>query len=231
MSVELLERAAAALGPLVDEVVFVGGATVGVWITDPAAPETRPTLDVDVVVEVTSRGRFAEFEGRLRERRFFEDQDSGILCRWRHPQPSVVLDVMPSDPAILGFASRWYAEVMRDPWAYVLPSGATIAVVSPALLVATKLEAFRDRGRSDYYGSRDFGDVIAVLDGRPEIEADLAEAPDDVRTFVVAEMRRHLEAPAFLDGVYGALRGDAASQARASAVVVPLVKRLVASLG
>lgn len=39
MTVALLERAAAALGPLVDDVVFVGGATLGVWITDPAAPE------------------------------------------------------------------------------------------------------------------------------------------------------------------------------------------------
>jgi hypothetical protein len=48
MSIELLELAAAALGELLDEVVFVGGATVGLLITDRAgpAPETnqgRPT--------------------------------------------------------------------------------------------------------------------------------------------------------------------------------------------
>jgi hypothetical protein len=58
MSVELLELAAVALGDLLDEVVFVGGATVGLWITDPAAPAPRPTKDVDVIVEVTSRGSF-----------------------------------------------------------------------------------------------------------------------------------------------------------------------------
>ena len=51
MSVDLLELAAAALGELRDEVVFVGGATVGLWITDPAAPPPRPTVDVDVIVE------------------------------------------------------------------------------------------------------------------------------------------------------------------------------------
>jgi hypothetical protein len=38
MNLELLELAVAALGDLVDEVVFVGGATIGLWITDPAAP-------------------------------------------------------------------------------------------------------------------------------------------------------------------------------------------------
>ena len=66
MSVELLELAAATLGELVDEVVFVGGATVTLWITDPGAPPVRPTKDVDVVVEVTTRSEFHAFEARLR---------------------------------------------------------------------------------------------------------------------------------------------------------------------
>lgn len=47
MSIDLLELAAGALGPLLDEVVFVGGATVTLWITDPGAPPVRPTKDVD----------------------------------------------------------------------------------------------------------------------------------------------------------------------------------------
>ena len=41
MSIELLEAAADALGNLLGEVVFVGGATIGLWITDPAAPEPK----------------------------------------------------------------------------------------------------------------------------------------------------------------------------------------------
>jgi hypothetical protein len=40
MSVELLELAAAALGELLEEVVFVGGATVGHWTA--AAPSAAP---------------------------------------------------------------------------------------------------------------------------------------------------------------------------------------------
>ena len=38
MSALQLEAAAAVLGPLVDDVVFVGGATVHLWITEPGAP-------------------------------------------------------------------------------------------------------------------------------------------------------------------------------------------------
>ena len=55
MSTELLELAAAALGPLRDEVVFLGGASIHLWITDPAAPATRATDDVDVISAITTR--------------------------------------------------------------------------------------------------------------------------------------------------------------------------------
>lgn len=58
MTVELLELAAATLADLLAQVVFVGGATVTLWITDPGAPPPRPTKDVDVIVEITTRGDF-----------------------------------------------------------------------------------------------------------------------------------------------------------------------------
>jgi hypothetical protein len=49
VSLELIEAAASALGPLREEVAFVGGASVVLWITDPAASPPRPTKDVDVM--------------------------------------------------------------------------------------------------------------------------------------------------------------------------------------
>jgi hypothetical protein len=43
-----LETASTLLGPLLDEVVFVGGASVRLWINEPGTPPTRATEDVDV---------------------------------------------------------------------------------------------------------------------------------------------------------------------------------------
>ena len=86
MSIALLELAAETLGELLEEVVFVGGATMVLWITDPGAPPVRPTKDVDVVVEVATRSAFHDFEARLRERRFAEDWEDGVICRWGHPR-------------------------------------------------------------------------------------------------------------------------------------------------
>jgi hypothetical protein len=50
----MLEQAAEILDPLLDVVVFVGGATVHFWITDEAAPPVRATDDVDVICDVTT---------------------------------------------------------------------------------------------------------------------------------------------------------------------------------
>ena len=60
-----LARVAEALGDLRHDVVFVGGATVGLLITDPAAPRVRPTKDVDVIVEVAT---YSEYQARVAPR-------------------------------------------------------------------------------------------------------------------------------------------------------------------
>lgn len=65
MSISMLERAAQELAPFLDEVAFVGGATVALWLTDPAGPRPRVTKDVDVVVEVATRVAWYQFEERL----------------------------------------------------------------------------------------------------------------------------------------------------------------------
>ena len=218
MSIELLELAAGALGPLLDEVVFVGGATVTLWITDPGAPPVRPTKDVDVVVDVATRGAFHDFEARLRERRFAEDQEDGVICRWRHPS-GLILDAMPSEPGILGFDNRWQGAAIPHAIVRELPSGATIRAVSPPYLLATKLEAFKGRGNRDFLASRDFGDIITIVDGREELVDEVGRAPVDVRDYIASELSDLAEDPRFADGLFGALRADA--------VVLPRLRALM----
>ena len=40
------------LRPLLGELVFLGGCTTGLMISDPAAGGVRPTKDVDAITEV-----------------------------------------------------------------------------------------------------------------------------------------------------------------------------------
>ena len=119
MSIELLELGASALGEIAGEVVFVGGATVTLWITDPAAPPPRPTKDVDVIVEVATRADYHAFEGRLRDAGFRDDGD--VICRWHKQGSDLVLDAMPTDAALLGFENRWQREAFPHAMKVELP--------------------------------------------------------------------------------------------------------------
>ena len=59
--------------------------------------------------EVTGRWGYEQFSERLRVQGFAEDVESRVICRWRHARFDLMLDAMPTDPAILGFSNRWLA--------------------------------------------------------------------------------------------------------------------------
>ena len=59
MSTDPLKMAATALGPLLEEVVFLGGASIQLWLSDAAAPAARVTDDVNVISNITSLIRAA----------------------------------------------------------------------------------------------------------------------------------------------------------------------------
>ncbi len=130
-NIRMLELAAKHLGHLLAEVVFVGGATVELWITDEAAPEFRPTDDIDVIVEIATRRDFYRFEARVREIGFENDQESGVICRFKQPESGLLLDVMPTEASILGFENRWHSEAFPHAVEVALPSGKAIRVLPP----------------------------------------------------------------------------------------------------
>src|SRR5581483_3106262 len=108
MSAEMLELAAAILGPLTDEMVFVGGATIHLWIVDEAAPTVRATDDVDVICDVASYAGYQILAERLRKRGLREAMDEPVICRWRDPDSGLAIDVMPVAEDVLGFSNPWY---------------------------------------------------------------------------------------------------------------------------
>jgi len=223
-NVEMLVRAARALGDVRDEVVFVGGAVVDLFITDPAAPRPRFTEDVDVVVEVTTHSAWSGLGERLRALGFREDQREGApLCRWLIGDLAV--DVMPVIERVLGFSNRWYRMARAQSEEQELPGGVRIRVALAPLFLATKMEAFRSRGSGDFVASHDIEDIIAVIDGRPSLADEAKLAPAQLRRFLRTTITRWLKDTRFLDAVPGHLPGDIASQAR-----VPVVHERLRSI-
>jgi hypothetical protein len=52
--------------PVLDDLVFVGGCTTALFLTDPAADRIRPKKDVDAVVDVASCAKYAALAEGLR---------------------------------------------------------------------------------------------------------------------------------------------------------------------
>jgi hypothetical protein len=208
----LFESVVQLLAPVLDDLVFVGGCTTGLFITDPAASGIRPTKDVDAIVDVTSYAKYDALADKLRGLGLAEDTTPGApLCRWR--RDDIIVDVMPIDPAVLGFSNRWYPAAIETAQTWRI-AGHDVRIVTPALFVATKLEAFRGRGDDDVLASHDLEDIVAVVDGRPEIVDDVAAADEQVRASIAGEVRSLLANPDFLEALPGFLLPDAASQAR-----------------
>jgi hypothetical protein len=218
MSYELLEQAAVDLGPLLDKVAFLGGASLVLWVSDEAAAPIRVTQDVDVIVEIGSTVQYYKLGEELRAQGFEEDPERRVTCAWRHRESELKLDVMPTDPAVLGFSNEWYGPAFAAAQERRLPSEAAIRAVTPPHLLATKIAAFRGRGRGDYLASRDFGDVIVLVDGRPEVVDEVRAAPSELRRYLSAQLGDMKSDLFFTSGVAGALLPDRASQARAPLV-------------
>ena len=211
------------LRPLLSEIVFVGGCATGLLIDDPGAAPVRGTYDVDVIAEIGTYAEYAIFSERLRALGFQEDATEGApLCRWKHGE--LILDVMPLDPAILGFSNRWYPEALEAAEEVQLPAGLTVRAITGPYFLGTKLEAFRGRGHGDYFASHDLEDFMAVLDGRSSLFTELETASEGLRTYIGEAVRMLLVEPRFLDALPGYLLPDEASQARIGQLVSKLHK-------
>lgn len=223
-NLEILEAAVAQLGPLADQMVFLGGCATALLLTDAAAPPIRATRDVDVITEVASIGEYYRLADRLREQGFREDQSPDApVCRW--VAGAIVLDVMPTRADVLGFGNDWYQPALDTATEAALPSGRRIYMVTAPYFLATKLAAFDGRGAGDYVMSHDMEDVVAVLDGRPEVVDEIKESEESLRRHLEARFAALLRDPEFVAALPGHLPGDAASQLR-----LPLILRRIGDI-
>ncbi|MDQ6971438.1 MAG: hypothetical protein Q9M30_02195, partial [Mariprofundaceae bacterium] len=92
----MLQEVAAGFGPLLGDIVFLGGCATGLMIVDQAAPDIRASDDVDVIIETVTRHDYHDFSEQLRQQGFIEDRrDNAPMCRWLYK--GIKVDVMPTD--------------------------------------------------------------------------------------------------------------------------------------
>jgi predicted nucleotidyltransferase len=198
---------------MLSEVVFVGGCVTELLFTEPGLAPIRVTSDVDLIAEIASYADYLEFSDRIRALGFEEDhRDGAPLCRWMCG--ALTVDAMPLDPSILGFSNSWYVEALRSAWIVGLTTDLELRVISAPCFLATKMEAFRNRGKGDYFASHDLEDLISVVDGRATILDDVRNARPELRVFIERSISKLLKEPRFLDALPGYLLPDQGNQER-----------------
>jgi hypothetical protein len=222
--IEMLALVALRLQKVKDQLVFVGGATVSLYVTDPGARLARPTKDVDALVRCDTYHAYQEIgEALLKPCGLVPDTEAGApICRWRLKPEGIRLDVMPTNPQALGFRGRWLLAAFENTQAQPIGPDQEIRITQAPFLVAMKFEAFRDRGRSDYYGSIDLEDIITVVDGRTELEDEISKVGGELQSYLRVEFQRLLDDPGFQSAFPGHLPLEEVTGNRAG----PLLRRL-----
>lgn len=201
---DLIAVVAHGLGELLPEVVFIGGA-----VTELYAPvgmeveEARPTDDVDCVIHITGRWKFAEFEEKLRLHKFENDREK--IMRWHYA--GIIVDVLPDDEKILGFSNPWYAPGIERATDYALTDTLSIRIFTLPYFLASKFTALFDRGMKDLRLSKDLEDIVFCFFYRAGIAGEIKAAPNDVQQYIAESMERILGEPVIEEAIYATLPG------------------------
>jgi predicted nucleotidyltransferase len=186
----VIHKISLALKELNERVVFVGGATVALYINDPAADDVRPTKDVDISFAIAAAGDLESIREELIQKGFIQSTEDDIVCRFRYGD--IKVDVMSTKAVGWAPANPWFStgfsrREMTD------INGQKIQILPLPYFLASKFSAYNARGARDPRTSHDFEDIIYVLDNRSDIVEQLAKAPDDVRPYLVGQLQIILE--------------------------------------
>ena len=222
-NVDMLAEIAKGLGPLREKVVFVGGSTVALYLTDPAAPGIRPTEDVDCVIRLLTRTEYYKLEEQLLKLGFqHAAEHNAPICRWRYH--GLTADIMPTEGSVLDFKNKWYPDGYANSEEVKLPGGQPIMIFSLSYFLASKIEAFQDRAHSDFLLSPDMEDIIAVLDGAENIENKILSAPKLVKSYLKEKFASFLAGERFLESLEGNLVSPSGSSGRVTRLKTILAK-------
>jgi predicted nucleotidyltransferase len=200
----LLTAMAHAMGPLCEQVVFVGGCATGLLVNDAGLMDVRPTEDVDAIVEVASLAAYHRLAEQLMQRGFKQtmaDNTPPFRWFWNRMQ----LDLVPLDEKVLGFANPWYRVGYEGALKVELAGGLQVRHLSAPHFLATKFEAFKDRGKNDVYFSHDLEDIMTVMEGRSTVVHEMAAAHEAVRNHVGQSVAMLLAMPRFHNALPGLL--------------------------
>jgi predicted nucleotidyltransferase len=206
--INTIKMVANALADLNDECIYVGGAVTGLYADDPLAPKVRPTKDIDIVLEIVSLIELERLRQKLAERNIRFAQEENTVCRFKYKH--ILIDVMSTNEVGWAPANQWFKGGLDNAEIYHLDD-VKIKIMPFVYFLASKFSAFRGRGK-DPRTSRDFEDIVYVLDNRTTFVKDILEAAVDVKNFLVEELILILQEPTLQEAVMAHLESETSAE-------------------
>ena len=180
INLKVIEKVALALGEINDEVIYVGGAVVGLYVTDKGAEQPRPTKDIDISVQVSTYAQMDELREKLANKNIYPAPTEKIMYRYKYED--ILIDFIPFEATPLGPTNSWLKPGFKK--AYPITVGKVkIKILPVSMFLATKWEAYKARG-GDPRTSHDFEDIIYVIDNNLELPEDVAKSDEKVKAFL-----------------------------------------------
>jgi len=159
INLRIVEKVASTLKELNDEIIYVGGAVVSLYITDEGAEQPRPTKDIDISVQISTYSQMDQLRIKLATNNIYPAPTETVL--YRYSFDDILIDFIPYEETPLGPTNRWLKPGFKK--AYPVIIGDTKIKILPAsLFLATKWEAYKKRG-GDPRSSHDFEDIISFI--------------------------------------------------------------------
>ena len=199
-------KIAKALGDLNSKVVFVGGAMVSLYIDDPSAEDIRPTKDIDLTFQITTVSQLEALRQDLIDRGFHEHTDSNVICRFTFED--LLVDVMSTQTVGWAPGNRWFAAGF-DKAITVRLEEVEVQILPLPYFMASKLDAFFDRGMRDLYASHDLEDIVYLFNYATRLVEQILSAEEDaVKNYLVASIKKILENEQIMNALPGHLYFD-----------------------
>lgn len=200
---QVIQKIANALGELNNDVIYVGGATVSLYINDPAADDVRPTKDIDISLSVATINELEDIREKLTFKGFLQSAELDVICRFKFED--ILVDVMNTNPIAWAPANKWFKKGFENLEKIEIEQ-CTIQIMPFNYFLASKFSAYEDRGGNDPRFSHDIEDISYILDNRTDWEKIIVQETDEeVKIFLIKNLRLIKEDQRFQEAILGNL--------------------------
>lgn len=197
---EIIKKVATALDEINDRVVYVGGAIASFYANDPIADTFRPTMDIDFVLEITSASELEQLRQDLNKKGFKNTAKNKIACRFSFED--VFVDVLATKDISWATGNQWFEKGFN----FAIPlqiDQIQIRILPVVYFLASKFDAFNDRGIKQVRFSKDFEDIVFILNYCSYFKNEFLNSQNDVVSYLKKQFKIILDSDSLQEVLLG----------------------------